>query len=70
METRFQILFPILQGLESVQLVVDEDNRVEPVRVDGAPVGVPEDLPEAVVVEALNQVRVHQARPKFGASKI
>ena len=31
------------------------------------PVGVPEDLSEAVVVLALDQVRIHQTRPEVGA---
>ena len=70
-EIRSQFLFFLsLHGLKSVQLVVGEHHGVEPVRVDRAPVGVPEDLPEAVIVEALNQVRVHQARPKVSASEI
>ena len=70
MEIRFQINFSSIHGLESVQFVVVEDHGVKSVHVDRAPVGVPEDPPEAVVVAAVNQVRVHKPRPKIGASEI
>ena len=70
MEIRFQINFSSLHGLESVQFVVVEDHGVKSVHVDQAPVGVPEDPPEAVVVAAVNQLRVHQASPKVGVSEI